>query len=152
MRHHNFLQRALLPLAAFALLAACGAKPVDDIRVENGWIAEIPPMIAVTAALMTLYNDGDSARYLVDASSPKAERIEVHRSFVVDELARMERQPQVEIPARGSVEFSNGTGYHLMFYGTTPIRDGDRIPVDLKFRDGSVLSVDFEVRDRRKMG
>ncbi|MCB1760880.1 MAG: copper chaperone PCu(A)C [Gammaproteobacteria bacterium] len=152
MRNFNLLQRLLFYPALAALLYACSAEPAREIRVENGWIAEIPPMIAVTAALMTLHNDSDSARYLIEASSPRAERIEVHRSFVVNELARMERQSEVEVPAGGSVEFSNETGYHLMFYGTSAIHAGERIPVELRFRNGTVLHVEFEVRDRRKMG
>ena len=151
MRSRTCLQLPGL-LICVLLLGACAAQPANEIRVVDGWIAEIPPMIAVTAALMTLHNDGERPRYLIDASSPRAERIEIHRSFVVDELARMERQPEVEIPASGSVEFSNRTGYHLMFYGTSQIHAGERIPVSLKFRDGTVLTVDFPVRDRRKAG
>ena len=142
--------RILKIVAISLLITACAEQATDHVRVEKAWIAEIPPVIKVTAALMVLYNDGDKPRYLVDASSPRAESIEVHKSIVVNDLARMIRQPEVEIPAHGSVEFSNETGYHLMFYGTGEIKAGQKIPVSLKFKDGTILNAIYDVVDRRK--
>ena len=97
-----------------------------------------------------LHNDGDSPKYLVEASSPIAEIIEIHRSIVVDDLARMIKQQEVEIPPRGSVEFSNETGYHLMLYETDKIKAGDKVPFTLRFKDGSSLDTVYEVLDRRE--
>ena len=142
--------RILKIIAISLLITACAEQATDHVRVENAWIAEIPPVIKVTAALMVLHNDGDKPRYLIDASSPRAESIEVHKSIVVDDLARMIRQTEVEIPAHGSVEFSNETGYHLMFYGTGEIKGGQKILVSLKFKDGTILNAVYDVVDRRK--
>ncbi|MCB1750995.1 MAG: copper chaperone PCu(A)C [Gammaproteobacteria bacterium] len=139
-----------IPIVVLLLcVSACADQGNSDIDVQNAWIAEIPPVISVTAALMTLRNNGDRPRYLIAASSPKAEKIEIHKSFVVDDLARMQQQSEVEIPAHGSVVFGSETGYHLMFYGTEPLTAGQKIPVTLEFRDGSERSVVYEVRDRR---
>ena len=142
--------RLLCSLSIFLFLTACAQPGTDDIRVENGWVAEVPPVIKVTAALMVLHNDGDSPKYLVEASSPIAEIIEIHRSIVVDDLARMIKQQEVEIPPRGSVEFSNETGYHLMLYETDKIKAGDKVPFTLRFKDGSSLDTVYEVLDRRE--
>lgn len=136
-------------LPALFLVVACGKQDNDEIRVEGAWIAEIPPVLSVTAALMILHNDGDRPKYLTGVTSPKAETIEIHRSIVVNDLAKMVRQDQIEIPAKGRFEFSNETGYHLMFYGTGGISKGQKIPVSLHFRDGTVLEVIYEVLDRR---
>ena len=143
--------RILLAISLFLLLSACGEEEATQVRVENGWIAEIPPVIKVTLALMTLLNDSEQPKYLVGATSAKAEYIEIHRSIVVDDLARMVRQTEVEIPPRGSIEFNNETGYHLMFYGVEEIKEGQKIPVTLKFKDGSVLTSTYNVLDRRKV-
>lgn len=141
--------RTVIRLILLLLISACAEKKTGDIEVINAWIAEIPPVISVTAALMTLRNNGDDARFLVAASSPKAEKIEIHKSFVVDDLARMQQQSEVEIPAHGTLVFNNETGYHLMFYGAQALKAGQQIPVTLEFRDGSELLIDYEVRDRR---
>ena len=143
--------RTLAILALSLLLVACLQQETDGIRVEKAWIAEIPPMLTVTAALMTLHNDSDEPTYLIGATSPSTDSIEIHRSIIVDELAKMEQQKAVEIPPHGSVEFSNETGYHLMLYGSKEIKAGRRIPITLQFRDGSALTVNYEVVDRRKL-
>ena len=137
----------LLPL--LLLLAACAQQRNNDIRVEGAWIAEIPPVLSVTAALMVLHNDGDKPRYLTDVTSPKAESIEIHRSIVVNDLAKMVRQEEIEIPAKGRFVFSSESGFHLMVYGTGEIKKGQQIPVSLHFRDGTVVEVIYQVQDRR---
>ena len=136
-------------LSALPLLAACTKQDAQEIRVENGWIAEAPAAVSVTAGMMTLHNEGDEPRFLTQVRSPEARSIEIHRSIVVDDLARMARQDQVEIPARGHLEFSPETGYHLMFYGLENPAKGAKVPVTLYFRDGTALQADYEVRDRR---
>jgi len=131
------------------MLAACAGKSAGDIDVVDAWIAEIPPVISVTAALMKLRNNGAKPRYLIAASSPKAEKIEIHKSFIVNDLARMKQQSEVEIPAHGTLVFNNETGYHLMFYGAETLKAGEQIPVTLVFRDGAELTTEYQVRDRR---
>lgn len=141
--------QTVIYLLSLLLLFACAEKKAGDIEVVDAWIAEIPPVISVTAALMTLRNNGDKPRFLIAASSPKAEKIEIHKSFVVNDLARMQQQSEVEIPAQGTLDFDNETGYHLMFYGAQALKAGQQIPVILKFRDGYELLTNYEVRDRR---
>ena len=154
MRHGQGgpLRRAWRAWSALAVLLAGACTPADDgaLRVEAGWIAEIPPVISVTAALMTLYNDGESPARLVGVTSPGAERIEMHRSVVVDDLARMTRQEVIEIPAGGRFEFSHASGYHLMLYDTAPLEKGQAVPVRLHFADGRTVDAEFTVRDRRE--
>ena len=143
--------RTLSTITLLLFITACAEKRTGDIEVVNAWIAEIPPVIKVTAALMTLHNNGDKPSYLIAASSPKAEKIEIHKSFVVNDLARMQQQSEVEIPAKGSLAFNAETGYHLMFYGAETITAGQQIPVTLAFKDGFELSIVYEVRDRRNV-
>ncbi|GAB4355690.1 MAG: hypothetical protein Kow006_22270 [Gammaproteobacteria bacterium] len=131
-------------------IAACKG-PDTTLRVEKGWIAEIPPMIRVTAGYMTIHNDGDRPRHLVGASSERAASVEIHRSVVEEEIAKMLHQKEVTIPAKGSVRFDNASGYHLMFYGVTGLKAGEQVPVELEFRDGSTLKALFTVVDRRKL-
>lgn len=141
--------RALVLLLLAVLLCGCDDRATTHIRVEQGWVAEIPPMLSVTAAWMVVHNDGEQPAYLIGAYSPNAESIEIHQSVVVDDMARMVFQPELEIPPRGSLSFDNDTGYHLMLYNSRGISAGAKIPVTLTFRDGSALTADFVVMDRR---
>ncbi len=150
IRGNSISMRTVTLFLSTLLLTACLQQPAQQIRVEDAWIAEIPPMIRVTAALMRLHNDGDKPVFLVGASSPNTSSIEIHRSIVVNDLAKMIQQKELEIPAQGSLEFSNDSGYHLMLYESKDIKAGNKIPISLEFKDGSVLTLEFEVKDRRQ--
>jgi len=143
--------RAFLLIVISSLLTGCAEERAAQLRIEGAWIAEIPPMLAVTAGWMVLHNDGDTPQYLIGAYSPYAGDIEIHQSVVVDDMARMVLQEALEIPPRGSLVFSNETGYHLMLYKSRGMSAGARIPVTLTFRDGTALTADFIVRDRRTL-
>lgn len=143
--------RTVTLIAVLLSLTACFEKEAVQLRIENSWIPEIPPVIRVAAGYMEIHNESGAAKYLVGASSDQASSVEVHKSTVVGDIAKMERQREVEIPAGGQLTFSNETGYHLMFYGAKEIRQGNRVPVTLEFKDGSSLTVMFDVVDRREL-
>lgn len=143
--------RVFLLIVISLLLPGCAEEHAAQLRVEWAWIAEIPPMISVTAGWMVLHNDGATPKYLIGAFSPNAENIEIHQSVVVNDMARMVLQEALEIPPHGSLVFSNETGYHLMLYKSHGMNAGARIPVTLTFRDGTALSADFILRDRRTL-
>ena len=146
----NNIPRFIIACIILSLVACSSQEPIK-MRIENGWIAEIPPMIRVTAALMTLHNDGDESKFLVAASSPKTGNIEIHQSIIVNDLAKMIQQKSLEIPAQGKLEFTNESGYHLMLYDCQEIKAGNQIPITLEFSDGTNMTVNFEVKDRREM-
>jgi copper(I)-binding protein len=143
--------RAPLFFVFSLFLFGCTAQETAPLRVEQAWIPEIPPMISVTAGWMVIHNDGATPRYLTGAFSPNAESIEIHQSVVVNDMARMVLQSELEVPAHGSLVFSDETGYHLMLYKSRGMNAGARIPVTLTFKDGSALTADFTVRDRRTL-
>lgn len=145
MRNLSFI------LLALFIIVSCGERKELQLRVENAWIAEIPPVIRVTAGYMTVHNDSDTPKYLVGVSSSQADSIEIHQSVVVDDIAKMIHQHEVVIPAHGKVRFDSSTGYHLMFYEAKGIKKGNQIPVELKFRDGSTLALSYTVVDRRNL-
>jgi copper(I)-binding protein len=91
----------------------------------------------VTAGYLTLTNGSDKAQKLVGASSPKAERIELHAHLKgADGMAQMRQVQKVEIPAKGTAVLAPG-GLHLMVFGIKePLKPGDSFPVELTF-DGS---------------
>jgi copper(I)-binding protein len=144
------MKRAILLFVISLLMFGCSRR-ADTMRVESGWIAEIPPMLSVTAGWLELHNDGDAPKYLVGAFSPNAESIEIHRSVMDGDMARMVFQPELEIPARGNLVFSQDTGYHLMLYKSHGMTAGAKVPVTLTFKDGSALTVAFAVVDRRTL-
>lgn len=154
MNFRSTVRGLLLPfltLAMALLLISCSENETAQIRVERGMIPELPPVIKVAAGYMVVHNDSPTPVYLVEASSDAATSVEIHRSIVVDDIAKMEHQHEVEIPPGGTLDFSNASGYHLMFYEISEMRKGDRIPVSLEFKNGTRLATMFDVVDRSEL-
>lgn len=133
-----------LTLAANSWLAAAQS----DIQIENAWVREAPPSARMLAAYMTLKNSAAQDQVLVEVQSPAFNHVMLHKSEVIDGVARMIHLDEVVIPAGGSVQLEPG-GLHLMMPAPeTRLSAGDRVPLVLMFADGNQIEVQAEVRKR----
>jgi hypothetical protein len=58
---------------------------------------------------------------------------------------RMREVPAYEVPAKGAFELKPG-GAHLMFFDLKrPFKEGDKVPVKLKFEKAGEVSAEFQV-------
>ena len=70
----------------------------------------------------------------------------IHRTIVKDGMATMEHASQIELTPNASLIFAPG-GYHLMLMNPKrTLRASDPVVINLEFRSGLVVPVDFEVR------
>ncbi|MBP1805775.1 copper chaperone PCu(A)C [Rubellimicrobium aerolatum] len=127
MRHH--LHAALLALLLPAAPALAG-----DIGIHDPYALATTPQATTGSAYMMIHNHGDAGDRLLGASSPAAERVELHESREEDGVMRMTPvEGGLPIPADGELELRRG-GVHLMLMGLTrPFADGDVIEVTLTF-------------------
>jgi copper(I)-binding protein len=142
-------RRALLPLAvAAALVAGVGvaaAAPPTGLSLKDAHFSFI---IAArpAAGYFTLMNGSDTPRHLVGAASPGCGMLMLHRSMTTGGVAHMNMVDSATVPAHGALTFAPG-GYHLMcMKPAASLRPGHRVPVTLKFRDGSSLTAEFPVQ------
>jgi copper(I)-binding protein len=125
-----------------ASVAAMSATP--SVHVEHAWIRWLPANLPV-AGYATNVNDSDGVQRLVAVSSPAYGSVMLHRSRLAQGDSTMEMVDHLDIPAHGSVKLAPG-GYHLMLsHATHPVKPGDKVPMRLRFADGSVLQADFSV-------
>jgi copper(I)-binding protein len=140
------MKRILLALT----LAACSWLPVAqaEVQVEDAWVREAPPGARMLAAYLTLNNSGPEDLVLVQVQSPAFSHVMLHKSELVDGVARMIHLEQIVIPAGGSVQLEPG-GLHLMMPAPeTRLSAGDRVPLILMFADGNRLEVQADVRKK----
>ena len=142
--------------ALLIALAACGQAgqpapaeqeaPAAAVQIENAWAAPTPGGVDVSAGYLTLVNDTVTEDALVSASSPRAERVEVHEMTMEGGVMQMRAVARLVIPAEQSVELAPN-GRHLMFYGVTqPFAAGETIPVRLTFEHAGDVDVSLPVR------
>lgn len=136
--------------AAFGIaLALCttalAASP--KIAIEQAWTRATAPGAPVAGGFLTLRNPGKQPDRLLSATSPDAERVEIHEMRMDDGVMRMRRlDAGLAIPAGGTVALKPG-GYHLMFIGPKRrFEPGSTVTATLRFERGGERTVRFEVR------
>lgn len=135
----RYFTLALCLVVSFPVLAG-------ELQISQAWTRAMLPGAKVAAGFVTITNSGRAAERLVSASSPIAAKVELHSMAVVDGVMTM--RPivgGVSVPAGGTVELKPG-GDHLMLMGvSTPLKEGDRVPVTLVFENGEEASVELMV-------
>lgn len=122
------------------------------VEVEDPWVAEPPPGAPVVGGFMLLHNGSDEDRSLVGARGDNFGKIELHQTVREDGMARMIPQDSIPIPAGSTTALEHG-GYHLMLMQPEKtLVAGDRVALELRFDDGSKVSIEAPVRRMGHMG
>lgn len=116
-----------------------------QIQIEQSWARATPPGAQVAGGYMTIRNAG-AADKLLGASSPAAAKVELHVHINDNGVMKMrEVAGGYAIPAQGALELKPG-GAHLMFMDLKqPFKEGEKVPVKLKFEKAGEVSAEFQV-------
>jgi copper(I)-binding protein len=140
------MKQTLLALivSAWSLLATADAT----LQVEDAWVREAPPNAHMMAAYMTLKNTGSGDAVLTQVDSPAFDHVMLHKSEVVDGVARMIHQSEIVIPAKGAVELKPGSFHLMMPAPEKRLVEGDRVDFVLTFSNGDTSRVQADVRKK----
>ena|SRR5688572_9140008 len=128
-----------------ALLSLVSTSVFSQVTIENAWSRATAPGAKVGAGYFTIRNQSAAPDRLVGASSPAAARVETHVIEKQGEILRMREVKGYEVPAKGSFELKPG-GPHLMLVDIkAPLKEGDRVPVTLKFEKAGEVAVQLRV-------
>ena len=129
--------------AAMLLMSAMHA--IAQVAIDKPWARATAPGAKVAAGYMVLHNKAAVADKLVGASSPVAARVETHVHIHEGGVMKMREVPGYDIPAGGVFELKPG-GAHLMFMDIRrPFREGEKVPVKLKFEKAGEVEAEFHV-------
>lgn len=141
----SIVSSAVFPVLANPAPSNSPPAPKPTIRVLAAWIRWLPAGLPA-AGYLTLTNTGDKALALESASSPSYGDVSIHRSITHGTTEEMVPVKAITLEPHQTLEFQS-TGYHLMLMQPTASADTSaKIPITLRFSDGSVLTVQFEVR------
>lgn len=137
--------RPLQHLITTFLLCLSTASLAEMPQISDARIVQPPPGAKVAAAYFTINNPTSKDLTITGVSAGDSiETAELHKSSVVDDVARMEKQESVSIPAGESLEFKHGS-YHVMLMGlNTSLDAGEELTIELDTSAGT-LSVAIPV-------
>jgi copper(I)-binding protein len=140
--------RLIVLLAAFAASAVLAHNHEKGaIQVHHPWSRATPPGATVAAGYMEIRNRGKEPDRLLGATTPAAQRVELHISVQDGDVARMRQVKSYEIAPRERYVLRPG-GAHLMLVDIAqPLKKGERVKMKLRFERAGELEVELEVQD-----
>lgn len=116
--------------------------------VTDAWSRAMPPTAPTGAVYFTLRNPNGEDDSLIGASTPRAERAELHTHVQQGELMSMKKVDSVNVPANGTLEFAPG-GHHVMLFNMTqPLKAGESFPLTLQFEKAGDVTLEVGIRDQ----
>ncbi len=128
-----------------ALALAGTAAKAADIVISDPWSRATAGAGRVGAVYLTLANHGSETDRLVAATTPVADRVELHTHLHENGVMRMRQVQAVEI-APGEPTLLQPGGLHIMLFDLKDrLQEGDSHPITLIFEQAGSLTVDFLV-------
>ncbi|MBM3484177.1 MAG: copper chaperone PCu(A)C [Alphaproteobacteria bacterium] len=147
------MKRFSSALFALALLLAPGAAGAHEVTAGPFEIthphSRFTPKGAPNGVVyMVIENTGKEADRLIGASTPRAERAEIHETVQKGEVFSMRPREAVDLVPGDIVEFASG-GLHLMLMKLTqPLVAGERYPLTLRFEKAGEFTFEVEVEGK----
>ena len=117
-------------------------------QVKQPWSRAMPPTAPTGAVYFVLHNPAGMADRLIGASTPRAEKAELHQHVHENGLMRMRQVDAVSLEPRGRVIFEPG-GYHVMLFGLKqPLVAGDRFPITLHLETAGDVTTEVQVLEQ----
>ncbi|MET0719959.1 MAG: copper chaperone PCu(A)C, partial [Tardiphaga sp.] len=145
---------SILPrLAAIALLTSVMSAPLHAEDVKSGnlvisqpWSRATPGGAKVAGGYLTIENRGTTPDRLLSGSTGFSKRLEIHEMAIANGVMTMRPLDSgVAIEPGKTVKFAPG-GYHLMFLELDrPLKQGESVPVTLKFEKAGEVQTSFSV-------
>lgn len=142
---------ALALAGAFAPASHAHDYRAGEVRIGHPYARPTPPGARVAGVwLKSLTNEGKTGDRLLRASTPVAERVEIHTMRMDGNVMRMRELGELALPPGRIFEMRPQAGEHLMLMELRrPLKAGDTFPLVLEFeRSGRVeVRVDVEAGD-----
>jgi copper(I)-binding protein len=134
-------------IGGFALAVAslsASSCALAQVSVSAPWIRATVPAQKTAGAFMQLTSTRPLR--LVGVGTPVAGRVEIHQMEMQGQTMRMHAVDGIDIPANQPVNLASG-GYHIMLFDLQrQLKDGEQVPLTLRFVDAGKKREDVTVQ------
>jgi copper(I)-binding protein len=141
-------------LASFLVVAASCAAPAraqevkaGDLVITQAWARATPNGAKIGGGYLTIENKGAAPDRLIGGSAEIAAKLEVHEMKMKDGVRTMRPLDSgLAIDPGKTVKLAPG-GYHLMMFDLkSPLKQGEAVPITLKFEKAGEVKVSLAVQ------
>lgn len=131
----------LMSLMLGLALGSGTARADNGIRVDGAWARATPSGAKTGAIYLTITNTGTVPDTIQSASTPAADKAELHEMKMANGVMEMRPVPSLTIAPGKSLVLAPG-GYHLMLIGLkAPLKEGEMVPVTVTFAHAGAQQV-----------
>jgi copper(I)-binding protein len=135
-----------LRLVAFVAALAASPALAGELTVTGAWARTTPPGIPMGAAYLTIRNDTKKSDRLLKLKASVGTKAEVHRTEVIEGIARMREVSVLHLAPGERAELAPG-GMHVMLMGLRkPLVEGQTFELELLFEVAGPRKVEVVVR------
>jgi copper(I)-binding protein len=130
---------------ALAMLVAAPAL-ADKLTVTEAWARTTPPGATMGVVYFKLHNGSGKSDRLLKLKTTVAASASVHRTEIVDDIARMREVSVLHVAPGETLTFEPG-GLHVMLMGLKgPLKEGQVFELELVFEVAGPRKVKVAVR------
>ena len=148
-------------ILAFAMALACavpGARaPAHEAKtgaivVQHPYAPSLPATAKTGIVYATIVNRGEADR-IVGASSPAAEKVELHTTLRDGATMRMRAVDAIPVSMGGTLALQPGQRFHLMLVNLAKtLREGETFPMRLEFEKAGRVDLIVQVEKLKSGG
>lgn len=150
----------LVFLLAIGLLTACTAptnqapSPIQTVRIElhDPWVRTPSQAVDTTAFYVTIMNGSNSNDALIGIKSEIAKVGEIHETTHENNVMKMQPVSEIPVPAQGSIALQPGSFHGMLMGLNQELKAGDKVQIELIFKNAGSIPVEAEVRDGANSG
>jgi copper(I)-binding protein len=139
---------SVLFVATLCVAPACAQEiKAGDLVITQAWTRATPNGAKIGGGYLTIENKGSAPDRLIGGSTDAAAKLEVHEMAMADGVMKMRPLDSgLTIDPGKTVKLAPG-GYHLMMFDLkNPLKQGDAVPVTLKFEKAGEVKVSLSVQ------
>ena len=138
----NLPQRKNMKKLVFGALLAASTLMAADISLDHVRARDTKPGTNNSAIFMDIKNASNADVKLVGVHSSVCKSTEIHTHKMENGMMAMVQVEDAVIPKNGETKLAPG-GLHIMLMDLNrPIKDGDKIDLELKFSNGESIKLD----------
>ncbi|MCP4488183.1 MAG: copper chaperone PCu(A)C [Gammaproteobacteria bacterium] len=144
----QFINQILFTLILLTFFSAQAA----ELMVEDPWVRAGPPNAPALAAFMNLINHSATDLSVVEArASIEVDRVELHRTRMVDGVMNMMPQESIPVAAHSSTLLKPGSWHIMLIKPAAVPNPGDMVKITLVLDNGDEQTIAAMVRIGKKM-
>lgn len=121
------------------------AQASATISIERAWARATPAGARTAAAYLTIVNRGTAVDRVVGASTPVAEKLQIHQETNDNGVMRMRELSSVTVAEGASVTLKPG-GTHIMMIGLKQqLKEGQSFPLTVEFQKAGRVTLQVPI-------